>query len=104
VGRIAGESTVYLQEGGAMKEGTPSPRLKEIQKFYYDTAGAANPVTLGALKKMVPLSQILFGTDFPFGASAQQHKLLVEGGVFNAPELRAIDYENIGRLLPRYQA
>lgn len=53
---------------------------------------------------MVPMSQILFGTDFPFGASAQQHKLLVESGVFNTQELRAIDYENVGRLLPRYKA
>ncbi len=39
-------------------------------------------MTLGALKNMVPMSQIFFGTDFPFGASAQQHKLLVESGVF----------------------
>jgi len=103
VGRIAGEATVHLGDGGVMKEGTPSPKLKEIQKFYYDTAGAANPVTLGALRKMVPMSQIFFGTDFPFGASAQQHKLLVESGVFNAQELRAIDYQNVGRLLPKYK-
>jgi 6-methylsalicylate decarboxylase len=104
VGRIAGESTVHLEDGGVMKEGTPSPRLQEIQKFYYDTAGAANPVTLGALKRLVPLSQIFFGNDFPFGASAQQHKLLVESGVFNAEELRSIDYENVGKLMPRYKA
>ena len=103
VGRIAGEGTVHLGDGGVMKEGTPSPRLKEIQRFYYDTAGAANPVTLGALRKMVPMSQILFGTDFPFGASSQQHKLLLESGVFNQQELRAIDYENVGRLLPKYK-
>ncbi len=94
---------MHLGDGGVMKEGTPSPKLKEIQKFYYDTAGAANPVTLGALRKMVPLSQIFFGTDFPFGASAQQHKLLLETGVFNAQELRAIDYQNVGRLLPKYK-
>jgi len=104
VGRIAGEATVHLQDGGVLKEGTPTPRLKEIQKFYYDTAGAANPVTLGALRRMVPMSQIFFGNDFPFGGSALQHKLVVESGVFNAKELEAIDYQNIGRLLPRYKA
>ena len=86
-----------------MSEGAPSPRLKELQRFYYDTAGSANPVTLGALRKMVPLSQIFFGTDFPFDGSTQQHRMLVESGVFNAQELRAIDYENIGRLLPKYK-
>jgi len=103
LGRIAGGATTYLQDGGTVRSGGPElgARLSLLQKFYYDTAGAANPVTLGALKKMVPLSQIFFGNDFPFGAAGEQHKLLVESGAFNAQELRAIDYENIGRLLPR---
>jgi len=106
VGRIAGGATTYLQDGGTVRSGGPElgARLSLLQKFYYDTAGAANPVTLGALKKMVPLSQIFFGNDFPFGAAGEQHKLLVESGAFNARELRAIDYENIGRLLPHARA
>jgi predicted TIM-barrel fold metal-dependent hydrolase len=106
VGRIAGGATTFLQDGGTVRSGGPElgARLSLLQKFYYDTAGAANPVTLGALKKMVPLSQIFFGNDFPFGAAGEQHKLLVESGAFNAQELRAIDFENIGRLLPRARA
>lgn len=105
VGRIAGASTTYLEEGGAMRAGAParSPRLTELQKFYYDTAGSTNPVTLGALRKMVPLSQIFFGTDFPFINSAEQRRLLQESGVFNARELQVIFSENVGRLLPKYK-
>lgn len=105
VGRIAGAGTVNLQDGGVMKAGAPpaSDRLKLLQKFYYDTAGATNPVTLGALRKMVPMSQILFGNDYPFGNAGDQHKLLVESGIFSVAELRAIDSVNVGVLLPKYK-
>jgi hypothetical protein len=106
VGRIAGASTTSLEDGGAMRTGAAarSPRLVELQKFYYDTAGSTNPVTLGALRKMVPLSQIFFGTDFPFINSADQRRLLQQCGVFNARELETIFSENVGKLLPRYRA
>jgi predicted TIM-barrel fold metal-dependent hydrolase len=52
---------------------------------------------------MVPVSQILFGTDFPLGggSAAVVTKGLVENGGFTASELRAIDRENALRLLPR---
>jgi hypothetical protein len=36
-----------------MKPGPPaaSESLQLLQKFYYDTAGSANPITLGGLRK-----------------------------------------------------
>ena len=106
VGRMAGGATTYLEDGGTLRAGAPAAgdRLNIMQRFYYDTAGATNPVTLGALRKMVPLSQILFGNDFPFGGALEQHNLLVKSGVFNARELEAIDVENPKRLLPRARA
>ena len=105
VGRIVGAGAVNLQDGGVMKPGAPAPsdRLKLLQKFYYDTAGSTNPSTLGALRTMVPISQIVFGSDYPFGDANDQHRLLLETGVFNAEELRAIDAGNIGALLPEYK-
>jgi predicted TIM-barrel fold metal-dependent hydrolase len=55
---------------------------------------------------MVPVSQILFGTDYPLGggSAAIVAKGLVEDGGFNPSELRAIDRENALRLLPRLRA
>jgi predicted TIM-barrel fold metal-dependent hydrolase len=105
VGRMSGEGAVNLQDGGVMKAGAPaaSERLTLLQKFYYDTAGSANPATLGALRRMVPVSQILFGNDYPFGTAAEQHRLLVQSGVFNDAELRAISSGNISALLPKYR-
>jgi len=112
IGRLAGASATYLQDGGTLRAGAPAPRtteampkgvLYELQKFYYDTSSAVNPLGVGGLRKMVPLSQILFGGDFPFVVTAEQVKLLKECEVFNARELQAVYSENTCRLFPKYQ-
>jgi 6-methylsalicylate decarboxylase len=75
---------------------------KQIQRFYYDTAAIPNDVTLSALAKMVPASQILYGTDFPYRRAAEYTKPLAE--FFKAEDLKAIDRENALRLVPRFKA
>ena len=37
----------------------------QLSRFYYDTAQVSNAVTIGALAKLVPVSQIVYGTDYP---------------------------------------
>jgi predicted TIM-barrel fold metal-dependent hydrolase len=71
----------------------------EIDRFYYDTAQSSNAVAMAALKKVVPVSQILFGTDYPFRTSAEHVKGLQECGVFTAAELKSIEETNLARLL-----
>jgi 6-methylsalicylate decarboxylase len=78
----------------------PNSRLYHLRRFYYDTAGAANPVTMQALKTLVPVSQILFGTDAPFFDAALQAQGLRASG-FTAAELQDIDRGNALRLVPR---
>ncbi len=41
-------------------------RLHHFRRFYYDTAAAADAVHMGILKMMVPSTQILFGSDYPW--------------------------------------
>lgn len=82
----------------------PKGPLYELQKFYYDTSSAVNPLGVGGLRKMVPLSHIFFGGDFPFVVTQEQVKLLNECQVFNAAELKAIYSENIVQLFPKYKA
>jgi hypothetical protein len=45
----------------------PNTRQHHVRRFFYDTAGSANPIQIQSLKLLVPASQIVFGTDFPFG-------------------------------------
>src|SRR5262245_5465836 len=69
-------------------------------KFYYDTAQVANPAAMSALSKVVPISQIVFGTDFPFRTATEHVKGLKECGVFSAMDLQAID-QNALKILPQ---
>ena len=80
----------------------PRGLLYEVQKFYYDTANFFNPYALPTLMKTVPVSHVLFGTDFPFGAAPAQvvAKGLSDYG-FSASDLRAIERENALGLFPR---
>jgi hypothetical protein len=78
-------------------------RLGQLRGFFYETAQQANAISLGALRKVVPATQILFGTDFPY-TSIQQHVTgLRECGVFNSEELRAIEYENVYKMFPKFK-
>jgi 6-methylsalicylate decarboxylase len=70
-------------------------------RFYYDTAQTSNPAAMSALSKVVPISQIVFGTDFPFRNAAEHVKGLKECGVFSAADLQAIDRRNAVNLWPR---
>ena len=81
----------------------PNGALYELKRFYYDVAQAAHPMALASLLKLVPVSQVLFGTDYPFRTSADHVKGLAEYG-FSASDLRAIDRDNALRLLPRLKA
>ena len=78
----------------------PNSRLYHLRRFYYDTAGAANPVAMQALKSLVPVSQILFGTDAPFFDGAPQVRGLQASG-FTQEELRVIERDNTVQLVPR---
>jgi len=71
-------------------------------KFYYDTAQVANPAAMSALTKVIPVSQIVFGTDYPFRTAAEHVTGLKACGVFSAKDLQAID-QNALRLLPKFK-
>jgi predicted TIM-barrel fold metal-dependent hydrolase len=97
------ERFVNLAKSPAFASQLPQGFLAEATKFYYDTAQTSNAAAMSALLKVVPISQILFGTDFPFRTAADHVKGLKECGVFTAKNLREIDRENAARLLPRYK-
>ena len=71
-------------------------------KFYYDTAWTTNPEAMSALSKLVPISQIVFGTDFPYLTASEQLKGLKECGAFTAADLEKIDSQNALALVPRF--
>ena len=71
----------------------------ELTRFHYDTAQVSNAVTIGALAKLVPVSQIVFGTDYPYRTALDHAKGLTVA--FSGPDLQAIERNNALRLIPR---
>jgi 6-methylsalicylate decarboxylase len=82
----------------------PGGVLKELQKMYYDTAQASNPAAMRALRTVVPVSQIVFGTDYWYRTAGETGKGLTTNQVFTAAELKMIDRGNVERLLPKYKS
>jgi 6-methylsalicylate decarboxylase len=74
----------------------------QLQRFYYDTAQIPNKVTLSALVQLVPVSQIVYGTDFPYRTALEHTKGL--SAFFQASDLGQVDRENALRLFPRFRA
>ena len=90
--------------GGPLgKQIAPDGVMAELQRLYYDTANAAWPVSLTALLKLVPPSQVLFGTDFPYVPTAVQRDALAAHGLPEAA-LAAVQRGNAARLIPRLSA
>jgi predicted TIM-barrel fold metal-dependent hydrolase len=97
-GRIAGAAA-------NAREQLPEGLLPQLQRFFYDVAGAANRGALVSLRELVGADRILFGTDFPPGGNnASVARTLRELGLFSEAELRAVERENALRLLPRLAA
>jgi predicted TIM-barrel fold metal-dependent hydrolase len=78
----------------------PKGVLYELKRQYYDTASASNPTSLAAIMSLVPSSQILFGSDFPFLSAADAAGDLSHSGL---PEntVEAINRGNAVRLFER---
>jgi predicted TIM-barrel fold metal-dependent hydrolase len=82
------------------KPQVPNGVMAELVRFHYDIAQIAYPPGLAALTRMVPISQILWGTDFPFRSGREYLKALAEFG-FSEDDLRRIERDNALALLPR---
>ena len=85
------------------KEKMPNGVMHELRKFYYDTAQGNHEGALSALLRIAPVSQVLYGTDFPFRDGAEVSGGLANYG-FSAAERRAIDRDNALRLFPGLKA
>lgn len=96
--------TGRIEWGTARIEGfpalTPDGYRAELARLHFDTATSANPIALGALRAVVPVSQILFGSDFPYGRIGPTLAGLENCGLTKT-ERAAIERGNALRLVPR---
>jgi predicted TIM-barrel fold metal-dependent hydrolase len=71
----------------------------EFRRLHYDTANATHPAAMAALTKLVPVSQITYGTDYPYFPLNQIDDLRQLN--LPAADLEAIASGNAARLVPR---
>ncbi|MCA6113741.1 amidohydrolase [Bradyrhizobium sp. WSM 1738] len=83
------------------KETVPDGTLIELKRFFYDTAQTSNRSAMLALAAIIPPSQIVFGTDFPYWTGIDHAKGLREAAVFTDEQIAAIERGNALKLIPR---
>jgi 6-methylsalicylate decarboxylase len=84
------------------KAAVPDGTLAELRRFYYDTAQTSNKSSMSALAAIIPVSQIVFGTDFPYRTGIDHVNGLRDTGVFTDAQLMDIERGNALKLLPRF--
>jgi predicted TIM-barrel fold metal-dependent hydrolase len=100
VNRIVGAN----RPAAAISGMAPADALAEMRRFYCDTAGSANVNALSSLLHLIPVTQILFGSDFPFTpepAIENFVRFLDAASLFSPGDRAAIARDNAAKLLPR---
>jgi len=77
----------------------PDGPLPILRRYNYEVAQGNTPGQLAALMKLVPVSQVLYGTDYPYRTGIEAVDGLRDYG-FSEADLRAIDRGNAMKLLP----
>ncbi|MBX9830103.1 MAG: amidohydrolase [Xanthobacteraceae bacterium] len=77
----------------------PNGVMHELAKLYVDVVGVTTPGALRAVLDIVPMSHLLFGSDFPFWDPDITIRGLA-GLKLSAADLQAIERDNALKLLP----
>ncbi len=81
----------------------PDGPIPILQRFHYEIAQGNTPGQLAALMKLVSVSQVMFGSDFPFREASEAVEGLSDYK-FGAVDQRAIERDNALKLLPGVKA
>jgi len=90
----------YAARHKEIADRNPDGALAAFKKLYYDVANSTNPPAMSAILSLVPLSQILFGSDYPYVQIP-----VTTGGLdklnYSAHNVAAINRDNALALFPR---
>jgi predicted TIM-barrel fold metal-dependent hydrolase len=100
---LAGRIVAMTRARNDLAQIAPQGVMHELTRPHYDTANAYFAPTMAALLKFVPVSQVLFGSDYPYFSLEDNVAGLADFPLAQA-ERQAIDRGNAARLLPRFAA
>ncbi len=100
---LAGRIEAFYDKRARAPNGFAPEGIEAVFRgLHYDTANATHPAAMAALTKLVPMTQITYGTDYPYFPLDQIDNLRRLG--LSAADLTAIASGNTERLLPRLKA
>jgi predicted TIM-barrel fold metal-dependent hydrolase len=95
---MAGRIDSFYGARPNLKEFAPDGIQGELRRLYYDTANATSAPTMAALMKLVPASQITYGSDYPYFPLDQIANLRQLG--LTQEQLQDIGSGNAMKLIP----
>jgi|HubBroStandDraft_6_1064221.scaffolds.fasta_scaffold62851_3 predicted TIM-barrel fold metal-dependent hydrolase len=100
---MAGRIEAFYAQRASLPGGfAPDGIGAEFRRLHYDTANATSAPAMAALMKLVPTTQITFGSDYPYFPVSQIETLRKMG--LSPGDLQAIESGNASRLVPRLSA
>ena len=99
---LAGRIDAFFGQGPKAKEIAPDGIFAELARQHYDTANATSAPAMAALLNLVPVSQVTYGTDYPYFPLDQNNNLSKLG--LSTTDMKAIESGNAARLIPRLQS
>ena len=100
---LAGRMDYFFKSRRDARTIAPEGYEAEFRRLYYDTANATHPASMAALLKLIPESQVVFGTDYPYVPIGAQAASLRRLGLPEAT-VRGIESGNAMGLVPRLKA
>ena len=97
---LAGRINFFHGLQKIINEIAPNGIEAELKRLYYDTANATHPAPMASLLKLVPSSQVLYGSDYPYVPMDTQAQALSQLGLEKAV-LDQIRYQNATNLLKK---
>lgn len=100
---LAGRFEMLTRNRPVLREEIPGGFREAVRPLYFDTALSANAVHFAALRALLPDSQILLGTDYPFGPKGQMTEGVTALAAIDLPDetLAAVNGGNALALFPR---
>lgn len=80
--------------------------FETLARLYYDVALSGHPVAFAGLRRLAPITQVLFGSDWPFTPELGVARNIgqLSGNDLSEADAKAIARENAERIFPRLAA
>lgn len=96
---LAGRVNFFHGQAKNIDQFAPDGIEAELKRLHYDTANATHPAPMAALLKLVPETQVVFGSDYPYVPIDTQVTALRQLGLASST-VRAIESGNARRFIP----